>query len=188
MNKTDTLGYNFEMSNIEAIKGNGFGKYIRYTNPSNTWAWKRKRELGVDMVIGLGTDIYYVEESFCSYSYKLSQSWFDQCRLPRFRDYPDDQHHHHVILTNHPENFTGLVVGSILIVTISWLLSVLGDYDYTTSIPILNNHTNRTILNNTNAYGNEPSDEQILAMLKEVVRPRWIDERLKQLEKDGLTP
>lgn len=173
MNKTDTLGYNFEMSNIEAIKGSGYGKYIRFTNPSNTWAWKRKREIGVDMVIGLGTDIYYVEESFCSYSYKLSQSWFDQCRLPRFRDYPNNTTHHHVILTNRPENFSGLIVGLIQIVTISWLLSVLGNYDYTTSL---------TILNNTNGYGNEPSDEEILAYLRTVVRPKWIDERLKQLE------
>jgi hypothetical protein len=163
------------MSNIDVIKGNGYGKYIRYANPSNTWAWKRKREIGVDMVIGLGTDIYYIEESFCSYNYKLSQSWFDQCRLPRFRDYPDDQTHHHIILTNHPENFAGLVIGSILIVTISWLLDVLGNYHYTTSYN--NNYTN-----NTNAYSNERSDEEILAMLKEVVRPKWIDERLKQLE------
>jgi hypothetical protein len=177
VNRTDTLGYNFEMDNIECLKGNGYGKYIKFANPSNTWAWKRKRELGVDMVIGLGEDIYYIEESFCSYDYKLSQSWFDNCRLPRFRDYPCNQQHHHIILTNRPQNFAGLVVGSVQIVTISWLLRVLGDYDHTTSIPILNN---------TNGYGNEPSDEEILTMLKEVVRPKWIDERLKQLE-NGVT-
>lgn len=128
MNKTDTLGYNFEMSNIECLKGNGYGKYIRFANPSNTWAWKRKREIGVDMVLGLGEDTYYIEESYCSYRYNLSQSWFDACRLPRFRDYPSDINHHHIILTNMPENFAGVNVGVVLVVTITWLLSLLGDY------------------------------------------------------------
>lgn len=195
MNRTDELGYNFEMSNIECLKGNGFGKYIKYANPSNTWAWKRKREIGVDMVLQLGEDTYYIEESFCSYSYKLSQSWFDQCRRPRFRDYPNDATHHHIILTNHPENFSGVsgativgdssavVTGVTMVVTVNWLLRLIRNYDTT----IL-----RTT-NNPNAYDRR-LEELIVKPRVEVSHPcqvdhpdheKWLERQLELAYKCG---
>jgi hypothetical protein len=158
LNETDSLGYGFEMANLECLKGYGYGKYIVYSNPSNTYAWKRKRGYGVDLILKLGEHTYYVEEGFCSYSYKLSQSWFMKSRVSRFRDYPSDAYHHQIIVTNKPHNYSGVFftysnLSSILVVTIDYLLQTIRDY-------ALSRELVKTT-NNTNAYGYLLSKEDI---------------------------
>jgi len=181
---TDQLGYNFEMDNLDVVKDNGYGKYIRFANPRNIWAWKTHKGMGVDMVIGLGEDTYYIEERFMSYNYNLSQSWFEQKCLPRFRDYPNDQHHYHIVLANRPKNFgqvlegvqvvsddnASLVVGVVNAVTITWLLTTIGNYDYATNyntIPTIQTPMDRAV--DERQYIDHPLHEQ------------WMSEQLERL-------
>ena len=101
----DLLGYNFEMPNIEVLKKSGLYKHVVYRNPENPRLWKRKRGVGVDMIIKIGYYTFYIEESFCSKDYYYRRRWFEGCRLPRFKGYPNDKLHLHIILTNKPRNF-----------------------------------------------------------------------------------
>ena len=101
----DFLGYNFEMGNIEVLKKHGLYKYVVYRNPKNPILWKKKKGMGVDMVLKRNGYAVYVEESFCGSEYPYRKNWFEKCRLPRFKGYRSDAYHIKVILTNKPRNF-----------------------------------------------------------------------------------
>jgi len=139
--------------------------------------------MGVDLIMVIGAVTLYTEESWCSHDYSYRQAWWNKCRVQRFNQYVSDKHHIHVVLTNRPQNFRGVSTGVIRLLSISQLLGLVHS--------LLSDTTNRnrytTTLNTNRCIGmvEGDSDRAILAMLKEVVRPRWIDERLKQLEKQG---
>jgi len=101
----DLLGYNFEMSNIEVLKKYKLYTYVKFRNPKKPRLWKRKKGVGVDMVIKIGYMTYYLEDSFCSKEYYYRKNWFLKCRLPRFHNYPSNETHVKIIWTNKPQNF-----------------------------------------------------------------------------------
>jgi len=93
------------MGNIEVLKKHGLYKYVVYRNPKNPMLWKKKKGMGVDMVLKRNGYAVYVEESFCGSEYPFRKNWFEKCRLPRFKGYRSDAYHIKVILTNKPRNF-----------------------------------------------------------------------------------
>jgi len=101
----DFEGYDFEMGNIEVLRKHKLYKYVVYRNPKKPRLWKKKKGIGVDMVIKVGYYTFYIEESFCGADYHYRRKWFEKCRLPRFESYPNDKLHRHIILTNKPRNF-----------------------------------------------------------------------------------
>jgi len=109
----DFSGYSHEMANIEVLKKHGLYKYVVYRNPKNPRLWKRKKGVGVDMVVKVGDHAVYVEESFCSKPYYYRLSWFIESRLKRFEHYPNDSFHHWVIWTNKPQNFQNEAIQKI---------------------------------------------------------------------------
>jgi hypothetical protein len=102
----DRLGYNFEMSNLSALKQYKLSKYIEFCNPKDFPQWKRKIAHGVDLVLKVFNIVLYIEESFCSKVYTYRINWFKKCRLPRFEGYPQNKNHIHIILTNRLSNFS----------------------------------------------------------------------------------
>lgn len=104
----DFLGYSFEMGNIEVLKKHGLYKFVKYRNPKKPYSWKRKKGIGVDMVLKVHDYTVYVEESYNGSSYPYRKSWFKESRLPRFKGYPRDEFHLWVLLTNKPRNFNSI--------------------------------------------------------------------------------
>jgi hypothetical protein len=139
MNKTDKIGYDFEMANYDFLVDLGYSDYIVYCNPREPYAWKHKRCVGVDLILKINGHTFYVEESYCSRDYKLSVSWYKQTRLSRFKQYPNDSTHHYLLLTNRCQNFSECVnvCTSVCIVSMSVLLDIINQYT-TNSVSITN--------------------------------------------------
>ena len=104
----DFLGYSFEMGNIEVLKKHGLYEYVKYRNPKKPYSWKRKKGIGVDMVLKVHGYTVYIEESYNGSSYPYRKSWFEKSRLPRFKGYPRDEFHLWVLLTNKTRNFNSV--------------------------------------------------------------------------------
>lgn len=125
----DFLGYKFEMLNLAVLKKHGYGKYITYKNPKDPSQWKRKKGVGVDLIITMLGFVFYIEESFCTHNYPYRQNWFTKCRLPRFSTYKSDNKHIRVLLTNKPQNFSSVTQqakqNNIIITTLNQLLTRL---------------------------------------------------------------
>lgn len=131
----DFKGYKNEMTNIEVFKDKGLYKYVKHRNPKNPKLWKKKKGLGVDMVIKCNDThnyeyVFYIEESYCNSEYYYREAWFRKCRLPRFRNYPDsDRFHYKIILTNKPQNFKGVehlaIENQITILNLNQLLTII---------------------------------------------------------------
>lgn len=140
----DQLGYNFEFEDKKVLIQNGLSKYLVYCNPANPWAWKRKKQKGVDKVFKIGKHTFYVEESYCHHYYIYRTAWFQKCRLARFQGYPTDKYHHYIIVTNKPENFQAVFClannYSITIIDIDGLIALLGSYLTNLSDNIDNNN------------------------------------------------
>lgn len=156
----DYQGYSFEMDNIEVFRSHGLYRYIKYRNPKNPVLWKRTKKMGVDMVIKVGNFTFYVEIRFNSTDYKQRTKWFYDSCLPRFKNYPADNTHIRLLLTNKPNNYSSvqseLQTNAIRVVTINELLSLLYEYSQRpdsihTSIPKLDNYS---VANDTNHANN----------------------------------
>jgi hypothetical protein len=181
---THEQGMTFEADNLEVLKSEGLLKYVTFHNPvTSLWNYIRHSGsgMGVDLIMVIGAFTLYIEESFCSHVYPYRQRWWNKCRAQRFNQYVSDRYHRQIVLSNFPENFKGVNTGSIILYSLTTLLALIRSL--LTLLPL---HTTTLNTNMCIAMDNEPSDEQILAYLKTVVRPRWIDERLKQLEKDHI--
>jgi hypothetical protein len=127
-NLTHMMGMKFEVSNLQVFKDNGFGKYIKFSNPlKNFWSYcKHSGEgKGVDMVMVIGAFWLYIEESFCSHYYRYHQRWWNLCREERFKQYPNDKFHKQIVLTNRAENFKSTSTGSITVHSIHSLLVLI---------------------------------------------------------------
>ena len=93
------------MLNLETLKQHEYGKYITYHNPKQPRRWKRKKGVGVDLIIEILGLVFYIEMSYCSHSYPYRVNWFNKCRVPRFAKCKSDSKHYRIVLTNKSENF-----------------------------------------------------------------------------------
>ena len=138
LTEREELGFDYEMSNLECLKGYGYSKFITYHNPTVAYQWLRRKGFGVDLVLKLGEHTYYVEEKFMSYDYKLSQTAFYNDTLKRFENLPEDANHTHLVVVNRPQNYStvsGFFSGYI--VTFDYLLNLIRHYlvdRYTTNL------------------------------------------------------
>lgn len=105
MTAKDRLGFNFEMKILKELKKARLSKYIVYANPKNFKQWKKKISHGVDLVLKIGENYLYTEDSYCSKPYTYRSYWFKDSRVKRFNGYPLDKQHEHIVLTNHLSNF-----------------------------------------------------------------------------------
>jgi hypothetical protein len=106
----DTLGYGYEMDNLNGLKSRGLHAFIKYHNPTDPHKWKRTKGHGPDLELQVPNQSGYVyhihiEESFCSRSYCYRRKWFLDCRVKRFENKPHDRFNIWIVLTNQVSNF-----------------------------------------------------------------------------------
>ena len=169
----DLMGYNMEFEDKNRFEQAGLSKFLVYCNPANPWAWKRKKQKGVDKIFQIGKHTFYVEESYCNRYYTYRTTWFQKCRLARFQGLPTDKFSHYIILTNRPENFEAVLPlannYTITITDIQGLLSLFNHYISNTNLNNDNNNSN--IINNVYAYSEElPVKEEYLRIIEEFCR------------------
>jgi len=149
----DYLGYTFEMRNIEVLRQYGFYKFLDYHNPKEPYAWKRKKKVGVDMILKVHDYTIYVEETYNSARYYFRRKWFDDSRIPRFKGFPHDNFHLWIVLTNRPRNFNSVKEYAenlgIQIVNINGLFSLIRDLINKTLERISSTHSSSTHNSNT---------------------------------------
>lgn len=181
MSCRDEMGFNNEVANLEVLKSNGYGKSVKFHNPTNKWQWKRHIGQGVDLVMEFAGTTYYIEESYCDHDYSYRVRWFYQCRLPRFRDVPEsDTTHQRVILTNRARNFLAiswlLSKFNILLLTMGMLLSLLRDTVLTTTTTTMTTITTCMPMEKTidpRIYLDHPKHES------------WLKDEIERLSKYG---
>lgn len=134
----EQLGFNFEVSTLECLKGLGYSKYVTYHNPTLAFQWLRKKGFGVDLVLTLGKDVYYIEEKFMTYDYKVSPSSYENDTLARFKGLPRGANYHHLVLTNRPQNYSSVTRAvffstinlnlDLLVVNLDYIICLVRDY------------------------------------------------------------
>jgi len=154
----DKLGYEYEKNNYMALHNLSIEHDFKicYHNPFNPYQWKRRKGYGVDLIIEDNDTKFYIEESFCSKKYYYRKNWFKNCRLKRFNDYPHDQHHIWIILTNEPSNFESVTdlayENNVTITNFNGLIETI-------KTTRLNNQTNRL-----KKFLNQNTDFQMLTL------------------------
>jgi len=101
----DKIGYLWEMSVLEELRDKKLYKYVKYRNPKNPQKWKKTKKKGVDIVLKIGCFTFYLECRFKTKRRIYRYKWFRKTVKPRFKEYPQDMYHFHIVLTNRPSDF-----------------------------------------------------------------------------------
>jgi hypothetical protein len=116
LSNLDQKGYDWEINTVvERIKAHKglYKRVVKYRNPKEPRAWKRKVEHGVDIVTEINTsyinEAQYAECRFSSHDFRICRAWFWKSILTRFENYPKpDNGHKWFIVTNKPRNYDSI--------------------------------------------------------------------------------
>lgn len=196
----DEKGFNYEMGIYAELKPlqKELGFKITYHNPEKPHLWKRTKEHGIDFELEVKTRDnvtyhFYIEASYQSHDYYYRKSWFEKCRVPRFRNVKSNRFNIKVILTNRPHNMFGIRPlakkhGIKHIVNLTALINLITRIRNLNFYHLLHSHykdvnesNTKTNTNNVYAYANTKLTEgdkgfiEWLKWLHEPVRPIYFD-------------